>query len=942
MLFRSDPPIEAYELVAQAPRDDVESWIESDQNHEVNNTDARYSSESQTSGLFDIIEDYSKRTSDTPDNFNNNGIFQEVLRKYRNPKSTCKFIFTGCFALIALLWLSGLLIYSKGKIARELKNLKDHPSVPYSGANVTLNHYDPKLKNVTMEYYRKGAFFPTIRQINWLEKEQYPKNTVGGYYTKNENGGINIMSLSGDLKNVLIEDGQFEYLNNFFHIDDIFINPSKPVDEIQNFHIVRSNTQPQWRHLTLALYWIYDAATLEYKPIQPPSINNQLYSQHRLLEEISLQKLHFAEFSPSGEFILFGCNHDLYILDLKTFDIKEITDTGSKDIFNGKTDWVYEEEVLASDKSFYWSQKGDKLIYVTTNDTLVEDFELSYNIKDNNEMVSRNSRRLDFQQYPHNLQYKYPKPGSNNPEITISLYDLKENKNTVLDINYGNLNRDFIFYYGSWVDNDNFIFKISDRTSKLLSKQIFMSDTGKILPLQHINVTKEYNGWVQKMSPIVPIPSSPIDGGNPVSYIDKVVVDGHTHLAVFKEPTSTNYSKLLTTSNEWHIKQDSPIVYDNLENFVYVLTNERSSMDSHLIGIDLSKTSQNIIHITDINADGKYDINFSLNGQYLSLIYWGPLQPWQKLVNMQDIHDILRSDESDKETEISMLINNTPTVNYYGETKKVLLSFNLPTKLFKTVSIDDVNLNIIEILPPNFNPDKFKYPVLVHAYGGPGYQFVEKAFNIDFLDVVSSTLNAIILIIDPRGTGGQDWKFASFSNNRIGYWEPRDITSVVSQYLKVNDKFLLKEKVAIWGWSYGGFTTLKTLEYDAGNTFKFGIAVAPVTNWMFYDSIYTERYMGLPTSNPNYETMSKISQFSNFKAVDRFLLIHGTSDDNVHLQNTLWLIDNLNLQTVENYDLQIFPDSDHAIIFHNAYSIVYDKMLHWLDDAFSGRFDNLI
>ena len=120
------------------------------------------------------------------------------------------------------------------------------------------------------------------------------------------------------------------------------------------------------------------------------------------------------------------------------------------------------------------------------------------------------------------------------------------------------------------------------------------------------------------------------------------------------------------------------------------------------------------------------------------------------------------------------------------------------------------------------------------------------------------------------------------------------------------------------------------------------MAVAPVTNWLFYDAVYTERYMGLPSENDNYNKTSRIKEFKNFDSVKRFLIMHGMSDDNVHLQNLLWLLDKFNLNNLENYDVHFFPDNDHSIYYHNSNLIVYDKLLHWLFDAFSGKFDNFV
>ncbi|PHH91529.1 hypothetical protein CDD83_132 [Cordyceps sp. RAO-2017] len=144
-------------------------------------------------------------------------------------------------------------------------------------------------------------------------------------------------------------------------------------------------------------------------------------------------------------------------------------------------------------------------------------------------------------------------------------------------------------------------------------------------------------------------------------------------------------------------------------------------------------------------------------------------------------------------------------------------------------------------------------------------------------------------------------------------------------------------RLAIWGWSYGGFAALKTLEQDAGATFGYGMAVAPVTDWRFYDSVYTERYMRLPADNAAGYAASRVANASALGAATRFLLVHGAADDNVHLQNSLHLLDDLDRAGVRNYDVHLFPDSDHSISFHNANRIVYYKLRDWLVNAFNGE-----
>uniref|UniRef100_A0A093VBT5 T-complex protein 1 subunit delta n=2 Tax=Talaromyces marneffei PM1 TaxID=1077442 RepID=A0A093VBT5_TALMA len=198
---------------------------------------------------------------------------------------------------------------------------------------------------------------------------------------------------------------------------------------------------------------------------------------------------------------------------------------------------------------------------------------------------------------------------------------------------------------------------------------------------------------------------------------------------------------------------------------------------------------------------------------------------------------------------------------------------------------------------------------------------------------VASTLGYIVVTVDGRGTGHIGRAARTIVRGNLGYWEARDQIETAKAWAK--KPYVDKDHIAIWGWSYGGFMTLKTLEQDAGQTFQYGMAVSPVTDWRFYDSIYTERYMHTPEHNPTGYEHSAISNMTALQQNVRFLVMHGTADDNVHFQNTLSLIDKLDMAGVENYDVHVYPDSDHSIYFHNAHKMVYDRLSSWLVTAFT-------
>jgi dipeptidyl aminopeptidase len=221
--------------------------------------------------------------------------------------------------------------------------------------------------------------------------------------------------------------------------------------------------------------------------------------------------------------------------------------------------------------------------------------------------------------------------------------------------------------------------------------------------------------------------------------------------------------------------------------------------------------------------------------------------------------------------------------------------------------------------------EKKKYPVLFYLYGGPGSQTVDKTFTVDFQAYIAANLGYIVVTVDGRGTGFIGRKARTIIRGNLGYYEAYD--QIATAKIWADKKYVDASRIAIWGWSYGGFMTLKTLEQDAGQTFSYGMAVAPVTDWRFYDSIYTERYMHTPQHNHEGYDNSSISNMTALHQNVRFLIMHGVADDNVHMQNSLTLLDKLDLAGVENYDVHVFPDSDHSIYFHNANRIVYDSKL---------------
>jgi dipeptidyl aminopeptidase len=278
------------------------------------------------------------------------------------------------------------------------------------------------------------------------------------------------------------------------------------------------------------------------------------------------------------------------------------------------------------------------------------------------------------------------------------------------------------------------------------------------------------------------------------------------------------------------------------------------------------------------------------------------------------------------------------------EVSKNLQKYVLPEIKYEVVELVDeetgekLKANSKETLPLNFN-SKRKYPVVFFVYGGPNSQTVNKRFAVDFSAVLAAELDCVVVTVDGRGTGfnnhnpqGSHYKFVV--RDQLGKYEPLDQIAAAKHWAK--KEYVDTSRIALWGWSYGGFLTLKTLETDYKDAiFSYGVSIAPVTQWRLYDSVYTERYMRTPQENPEGYKTASIHNITNFSHVKKFFIGHGSGDDNVHIQNSLKLLDQFNLESIENYDFMIFPDSDHSISFHGAYNVVYDRILDFFRQNFN-------
>ena len=254
--------------------------------------------------------------------------------------------------------------------------------------------------------------------------------------------------------------------------------------------------------------------------------------------------------------------------------------------------------------------------------------------------------------------------------------------------------------------------------------------------------------------------------------------------------------------------------------------------------------------------------------------------------------------------------------------------YSLSPKEFTKVNINGELLNMWIIKPPNFNPQN-KYPLIIYQYSGPGSQEVENRWNTnrDFWHQMLAQKGYLIACVDGRGTGFKGKKFKKITYGQLAKYETEDQISFAKYMSKFS--YIDKDRIGIWGWSYGGLISTNCI-LKGSDIFSLAIAVAPVTNWRFYDTIYTERFMGLPKDNKEGYDLNSPLNFAHLLEGD-YLLIHGSADDNVHLQNTMRMVEEL-IQEDKQFEWMIYPDKNHGIYGGNTSIHLYNKMTNFIEN----------
>ncbi len=581
-------------------------------------------------------------------------------------------------------------------------------------------------------------------------------------------------------------------------------------------------------------------------------------------------KQQYAELSPSADRAAFVRNNNLFWVDLSTGEETQITSDGEfNKIINGAADWVYEEE-FGFAKAWFWSPEGDRIAFYRFDEERVKEFFMT------------NWGSL----YPEEVEFKYPKAGEKNSIVSIHVYHLDSGETVTMDV--GEETDQYIPRINWTRDNNRLAIR---RMNRLQNKQDLLlanAETGST----KVILTEQSDTWLDVHDDLYFL-------SNGEQFITTSDKSGYNHVYLYN--MQGKQLEQITNGN-WDVTE--MIGHNERTYELYYVSAEESPLERHLysIRIDGKKKEQ----LTQ--GAGWHNINMSRDFKYY-------IDTWS---------------DYNKPPEVSLHRNNGRKVRTIEDNtglSQTLSEYSYVEKEFFDLNVNGADLNGYVLKPVGFDSTQ-KYPVLMYVYGGPGSQTVTRAFGSGQRPMWHQYLanqGYVVVSVDNRGTGARGREFKKQVYKKLGQLETADQIAAAKKVAEW--PYVDENRIGIWGWSYGGYMSSLALA-EGSDVFTTAIAVAPVTSWRYYDTIYTERYMQTPQMNPEgYNEGAPITKVDQITG--NYLLIHGTGDDNVHFQNSVEMIDALIAADVE-FETMIYPNKAHSIYGGNARKHLYQLMSNFV------------
>ena len=610
----------------------------------------------------------------------------------------------------------------------------------------------------------------------------------------------------------------------------------------------------------------------QLKPIYRHSKTGLYYIYDRstktlaLIDESPIQE---PTFSPDSNKVAFVKQNNIYIKDFVSGTTTQVTFDGKiNEIINGISDWVYEEE-FSKVKMFDWNVNSTDIAFIRFDETKVPEFSMD---------IYGNGL------YPTQHVFKYPKAGEPNSKVSLFVYNLKNKKSTPVDL-------------GTYEYIPRIQFSKQSNILTAMTLNRHQNDL-KLLAVDTQNF---------KVSTLI-------------EETDKAYVDIHDNLTFLEDNSMIWTSEKSGFNHIYHYASNGKLIkqitsgpwevtnyygYNSKTKTLYYQSVETGSINRAIYSIKLNGKSKKLLS----SEKGTNNASFSKNMEFFINTYTDASTP-----AIYTLHDA-------KGKQLKEILNNNPLSELYGQ-------YNTSKKEYFELETSNGTFNAWMIKPSNFDPSK-KYPLFMTQYSGPGSQSVANSWggSNDLWYQMLAQKGMIIVCVDGRGTGLKGADFKKVTYQELGKYEVED--QIESAKVLGSRSYIDADRIGIWGWSYGGFMSTNCI-LKGNDVFAMAIAVAPVTSWRYYDSVYTERYMRTPQENPSgYDENSPI--FHAAKLTGKYLLIHGTGDDNVHVQNSMQMINAL-VKENKQFDLMIYPDRAHGIYRgQNTRLQLYQKMTNFIE-----------
>ncbi len=630
--------------------------------------------------------------------------------------------------------------------------------------------------------------------------------------------------------------------------------------------LIYTDSEEVWRANTKGYYYVYD---LDAQTLTPVSDRDKGYQM-------------FAKFNPSATKVAFVRKRNLHVVDLTTGTETALTTDGSEGtIINGTFDWVYEEEFGLRD-GWQWSPDGERIAFFKLDESETRSFPL----------IDHTTR------YPDITEFRYPKAGEKNSEIKIGVIDLAAVDTTA----EGQPQAIQYFDTNTW--------NAGGRTHEYLARMGWTPEIEGAHRVWMYRLNRDQNVLDLLYGHPQTGATEQVLQETQDTYIDVTddkltYLDDGEHFVFLSERSGYNHAYLYRTDGtkvgpltggEWEVTQFHGV--DEDASTAYVTGTRDTSLERHLYATDVSLTPHESAEparkIT--SRSGWHSINLSKDHAYYIDRYSTTDMPpsWS-------LHEV----SGDRLT----------TLQANDKLKQRLDSLDLPPKQFTSLpAADGTSLNTYIIKPRDFDPSR-TYPVLMYVYGGPGVQTVTNQWGSTrqlWHQYLARAHDVVVVSVDNRGTGGRGKAFQDVPYQRLG--QPESADQIRAAQALADSAWVDEDNIGIWGWSYGGYMTLLSmLKGEGPSTFDTGISVAPVTDWRLYDTIYTERYMSTPDQNADgYKNGAPQVYADRLRDDQNLLIVHGDDDDNVHFQNSVQMVNQLQSAN-KQFRFMMYPTHEHGI-----------------------------